>query len=144
MCSLGRGENVFFCPDIESRRPQMSVSNDSACKMLGFLQLPHGLLCVLSGIWITEMQSGSSRPMKCSSLWRRKMPCFKRNTLHYSVLRFVRLFICALFDFKLSFFPLCTDIVKRPGETLRPRWPGCRSMPALVPTVLVSGNLCDL
>lgn len=94
-----------FTSDIECRRPQRSVSNDSACKMLVFPQLPPGLFCVLPGIWITEMQSGSSRPMKCSSLWRRKMLCIKRNTLHCYILLFVRLFICALLDLKLVFFP---------------------------------------
>ena len=37
----------------------------------------------------------------------------------------------------LCFSQYCTDFVRRPGETLRHLWPGYRSMPALVPMVLV-------
>lgn len=41
-------------------------------RALGCLQLAICSVMCLSGIWIMGMQSGSSRPMKPSSLWRRK------------------------------------------------------------------------
>lgn len=125
-------------------QPEVSMFTSMADSRGALYKCNYRLLFNLcrTGIWTTGMQSGSSKPMKPSSLWRRKT---LTEHLVQSRKQMQTLVLCWLLPihFNIVYFAKhCTDFVRRPGETLRQPWLGCRSTPALVPTVLVSITVC--
>lgn len=92
------------------------------------------------------MLSGRSRPMKPSSLWKRKtvtlcteLPSLSVVTLCLSRSKTLLRSVVSLYTYvHILFLHNTKDFVKRPGETLRQLWTGYRSMPVLVPMDLVS------